>query len=531
MRKLIVIAALLSLLFFAYVLWPTGLWFSVVFGQAVLPAFPGAQGGGAASVGGSGRNGTGTPQMFYVTNLQDSGGGSLRACVQASGPRTCIFRISGLISSLSRLAVTNPYLTIAGQTAPGGGIVLGGVNQHGEQLDVQTHDVIVRYLTYDGNSPSPTGPDTGTVGFEMANGSSTSTYNNIFDHLSSRWVGNKILIFQNDPSCNTTVHDNTWQWMLVYEPNISHPVGPLLSGYCPGLMVNNDLHHMMYINSGHRLPLLLSSTNVRIVNQITYNWDYYAIGQDGSANDYIGNLWIPGNLNVGDSNPHPINATLGVGSLPNGSQCVTNCLPGIPSIYMTNNTCGPGSGVANGTDFACTAEEAGTDPEGFPESATPIRISWRRNSPLSAEQFPIRPDATGSLSGLMTVSTGIGNSAHLDAHGVLQPNRDSQDIRVINQFLALGPGGEFNGPNYNGPSFGPAIPNATPCVTSQNDGICDQWKTDQGLSLTDATLWKRLAPNGYTFLENFLNGGSSNVTPPPPQNRPLAPTGVVATPH
>src|SRR5262249_14320528 len=95
------------------------------------PAFQGtlgnAEGGGAAALGGSGRNGSGTPQVFLVTNLNDSGTGSLRACLSAAGPRFCIFRVAGRIIQQSRMNITNPYVYVAGQTTPGGGIVEGGI--------------------------------------------------------------------------------------------------------------------------------------------------------------------------------------------------------------------------------------------------------------------------------------------------------------------------------------------------------------------------------------------------------------------
>src|SRR4029077_12390287 len=85
-------------------------------------AFPEAQGGGAVSVGG--RGGT----VIAVTNLQDSGTGSLRACVQASGARTCIFKVAGLIPITSGdIQCGGDNITIAGQTAPGQ-IILGGPN-------------------------------------------------------------------------------------------------------------------------------------------------------------------------------------------------------------------------------------------------------------------------------------------------------------------------------------------------------------------------------------------------------------------
>jgi pectate lyase len=83
-----------------------------------IPAFPGAEGFGAQSVGGRGG------KVIFVTNLNDSGPGSLRAAVKEDGPRTVIFRVSGTIALKSALAVTKPYITIAGQTCPGDGICL-----------------------------------------------------------------------------------------------------------------------------------------------------------------------------------------------------------------------------------------------------------------------------------------------------------------------------------------------------------------------------------------------------------------------
>ena len=85
-------------------------------------AFPGAQGGGAASKGGRGG------VIMEVTNLNDSGTGSLRACAEASDPRTCVFRVGGTINLLRGITIRSPFITIAGQTAPGGGILLSGKN-------------------------------------------------------------------------------------------------------------------------------------------------------------------------------------------------------------------------------------------------------------------------------------------------------------------------------------------------------------------------------------------------------------------
>ena len=86
---------------------------------AGLPAFPGAEGGGAESIGG--RNG----RIIKVTNLNASGAGSFKAACEAEGPRIVVFRVAGIIDMAgASIYITSPYITIAGQTAPGGGILL-----------------------------------------------------------------------------------------------------------------------------------------------------------------------------------------------------------------------------------------------------------------------------------------------------------------------------------------------------------------------------------------------------------------------
>ena len=112
-----------------------------------LPSFPGAAGagggaaggGGPAAGGGRGTNGT----VYHVYNLADSGPGSLRDAVSTTN-RTVVFDVSGTINLLSPLVITNSYLTLAGQTAPGCGITVAG-----NLTTVQfAHDVIIRDLRF-----------------------------------------------------------------------------------------------------------------------------------------------------------------------------------------------------------------------------------------------------------------------------------------------------------------------------------------------------------------------------------------------
>lgn len=469
-----------------------------------LPAFPGAVGGGALSVGGRGGS------ILEVTNLSDSGAGSLRAAVQPSlcQPRVVIFRIAGLIAGKSRLAILCPFITIAGQTAPGP-VVLGGPGQSGEQLDIQTHDVIVRYLGCEGYKPGAVpGPNDGTVCFEEAlsggAGPNNDVYNVIIDHWSNSHYSNKSLLYANDANNITHIKNSTWMNGLMFEPDVGHPVGPLMSAITNPLAdVNNDWFNNLFINMGHRIPLIAPMENTRLVNNVVFNWDYFAVNHDGSHLDALGNNYIPGNLNANNSNPHPFNATLGTGG--GAGNCLSGCnLAGTPSDYLVGNLCSFGS------DYQCAAMEAGDDPEGFPETG-PYPASWHRATPLPTEPIPIiAQDATTVTANIANTA---GNSQHFDCNGIFQLSRTAEDARVIQQFLVRGPGGQFKGPGYAGSTTIAPIAPGTPCAEDPVTHLPTAYMQLKGIP-SGSNPWTPTA-TGYNYMEDYLNGTSAPPVPPP----------------
>jgi hypothetical protein len=462
-----------------------------------VPAFPGAQGGGAASVGGRGG------QVIEVTNLNDSGSGSLRNCLSASGPRTCVFRVAGIITPQSKLRVDNPFVTIACQTAPGE-VIIGGPKTAQDSLFITSHDVIVRYCTFSSDNVSVApGPDTGTMNVEIANG---DNYNIILDHITTRWASNKLwAALSNYVGPNRLI---TTQWSMFYEPHASHPVGPgaLTNAGCSATSASPcfsagehdiDFHHNLFANMNHRIP---ESTNFssRWTNNIVFNWGYYASAWLGAMHvDEIRNKYVAGNLN---SNAQHKEIHFTTDSPP---------LPGNPSVYLSGNI-GPNQPDPNGDQSVMANQITGEN--GNEMGALPS--SWMRSSPMANTTFPIVADSVTSLDGVLLPT--VGNSQHVDCSGNWVSHRDSADSRIVNQYKTRGSGGFWpNGVTDAGASSVPSpttnwtdqpVTGFSACTESLHDGIPDQWKSNQGLSTTDPNLYKTVAPNGYTYLENYMNG-------------------------
>jgi hypothetical protein len=226
-----------------------------------FPAFPGAEGYGAVTPGG--RFGS----VYVVTNLNDSGPGSFREACMSAGPRTVVFAVSGNIQLKTELVIEHPYITVAGQTAPGNGICISG-----ETVNFTTHDVIVRQLRARRGTNVNTRPD-------GAMGSDDSLGYVIFDHCSVSWgLDENMSIYryqQAEPSRNVTV-----QYSIISEAlNLNdHAFGATWGGtLC-------SYHHNLFACNTGRNPSISFPMVLDFRNNVLYNWDHRTIdGADGRA--------------------------------------------------------------------------------------------------------------------------------------------------------------------------------------------------------------------------------------------------------
>jgi hypothetical protein len=506
---------------------------------APCPAFPGATGPGALATGGRGG------VVYNITSLGDNTNPSchalgddtvtctLRDCLQASGARNCVWRVAGAITNNSRLAITNANITIYGQSTPGGPITLHSADKGNCPSNncgtfwVETGNVIARYITYDGNATGLTpGPDSGTVGYEIGNGNAQTV---ILDQMTARWWGNKVWVINSNDS--GTTKNITVSNTLSYEPNIGHPVVLLLDTSCSissgcnkAGSVNQVYHHNMAINWNHRWPMT-NVGSVKWINNIGYNWgrerspgdtsDFAGLLAAGTF-DLIGNKLVDGPANNTVDHPYLFMASAC------GPKALDGCpdnLPGPPSIYMLNNI----GRICQGNVINSCQKRTQTSPthtvnsvdqvnqtyqgwEGGEEQrgaaiVDPVPNGWFRSTPQTADAIPVRVDPAENLDNILPQT--VGNSRKVDCTGNFVNNRDSQDTRVISQYLAGGPGGPYLGGDYNGPTVSPAVASGTPCTETLHDGIPDAWRNryhiTRAYNATDPA-------TGYTTLEEYMDG-------------------------
>ena len=269
-----------------------------------IAVFPGAEGFGIYTT--AGRGGT----IYKVTNLQSSGSGSLRACITAKGPRTCIFEVSGYIQLANDIGIYEPYLTIAGQTAPSPGITIRGGG-----LVIFTHDILIQHVRVRiGDDPVTSNSDNrDALGLNAGFG---EVYNIVIDHCSFSWATDEIISMW-----FAGVHDITISNSIVSE-GLNHSIHP--EGYhSMGILVSDHAKNIAIIKNliAHNLdrnPLIEDDSSTLIVNNVMYNTSvplkYLGTKSDSPLfSTAVENVIIPG------SDTRSISDSIMVNSIPSDS--------------------------------------------------------------------------------------------------------------------------------------------------------------------------------------------------------------------
>lgn len=427
------------------------------------------------------RGGRGGPVMA-VTNLDDSGQGSLRAAVEAEGPRIVSFRVSGTITLESPLKISHPYITIAGQTAPGEGIA---VRKHAIQIDAD--EVIMRYIRVRLGDES--GDDSDAI-------SSRYHKNIILDHLSASWsVDEAVSLYHGE---NVTV-----QWSMIAESLYSsgHVKGHHGFG---GIWGSNysTYHHNLLAHHSSRNPRFASGcgyTDYR--NNVLFNWGYNsAYGgekhQQGNPKfshcvvNMVGNYYKPGPATVAGEVRHRIvNPGSRDGAEDFGQWFIAdNFMHGNPDVTADN-------------------WKGGVHPQ-RPDTDVPV---FKLDEPWPAMPIHEQSAEEAYLEVLRDV-------------GATLPKRDAVDRRIIDEtrrgeatYEGAGykrdqqiadpskPSGIIDAPEEVG--GWPELAAAPAPPDSDADGMPDDWEARYGLdpdAAADASADSD--GDGYTDVEEYLNG-------------------------
>ena len=446
-----------------------------------IAAFPGAEGFGSKTPGGRGG------RILEVTNLNDSGPGSFRQAVEVEdGPRIVIFKKGGRVKLKNTVVIRNPYLTIAGQTAPGDGFCVSN-----STLVVGTHDVIVRGLRVrPGDNPIGTKPDIRDGITISSSFTQQEVYNVVIDHCSISWaVDENLSIWQmpNGPS----VHDITIQWCLISEAlyDSLHPKGPHSMGMLVGYNKNISIHHNLIAHNNQRNPRVSGSSTTEIINNIVYNWrrtplHYHHNNQGRHFSSVLNNQFIPG----------PATDIISDGTKRYRKGIFLERLVDGSRAYLLGNI-GPG-------------RQSGSQPEW--DAATSKWVAYG-NVP-SKYRSSISPF---ELSGISIDSVNSNFDLVLENVGAIWPNRDSVDKRVINDVKnrtgAKGKQGIIDSQNDVG-----GWPNyrvGTPLSDNDKDGMPNFWEKQYGLNPNDpADALKDFDGDIYSNIEEYLNNSNPKVS-------------------
>ncbi|MBD8488592.1 polysaccharide lyase [Echinicola sp. CAU 1574] len=459
--------------------------------QAKIPAFPGAEGGGAFSFGGRGG------KVFVVTSLEDSGKGTFREACEAGGARYVVFNVAGIIDLKRPVNIKAPYITIAGQTAPGDGVCIAGAS-----VLIDTHDVVIRHMRFRRGQTDVRFRDDALGGNGIGN--------IIIDHVSSTWgLDENMSMYRHMyvdadgkeyklPTVNVTIQNSIFAEALdTYNHAFGSTIGGLNSTFMRNLWASNVARNAsvgMYGDFG-------------FVNNVIFNWWYRTIdgGDHRSYYNIINNYFKPGPMTPKDG---PVGYRI---IKPEGDRAVKDSII-LGRVHVKGN-------IMEGYDAINLDNwNGGVQVDGKPDMTKTYEPFIRVNQPFA-------------MASVTMMSAEEAYDFVLENVGATLPKRDPVDARIVNQvrtgkikyredgkihvgqeFLVggsrrLGEDSYKKGiisdisqvggyPRYEG----------KPYQDSDQDGMPNEWEISAGLDPNDPSdATKDLSGDGYDNIEKYIN--------------------------
>ncbi|CAC9973019.1 hypothetical protein FLAPXU55_00698 [Flavobacterium panici] len=463
------------------------------FVQADIPAFPGAEGGGAFTQGGRGG------KIFVVTSLEDSGKGTFREACEAVGARTIVFNVSGIIQLKKRISMRAPYVTIAGQTAPGDGICIAG-----ETLEIDTHDVIIRHMRFRRGATEVTRRDDALGGNPIGN--------IIVDHCSVSWgLDENISLYRHQfaanekskleklPACNITIQNTISSEGL---DTYNHAFGSTIGG------LNSTFMRNLWADNISRNASIGMYGDFNFVNNVIFNWWNRSLdgGDYRSMFNIINNYFKPG----------PITPT---------DQPIRYRILKPESGYMKPKTYGrayvSGNFIVGSPEVTADNWNGGVQLEDLPEAEVKSYLEY------------IKQPKAFTMPHITIMKAEEAYEFVLNNVGATIPKRDMVDERIIKQVrtgkievkdgLENAIGKDFIKRRLPADSYkkgiithpdqvgGYPVYKGKAYKDSDNDGIPDAWEKKNGLNPNDPSDANKDANgDGYTNIEKYFNGIDPN---------------------
>ncbi|MDR0988215.1 MAG: polysaccharide lyase [Prevotellaceae bacterium] len=471
--------------------------------QAQIPSFPGAEGGGMYSFGGRGG------KVITVTNLNDRGPGSFREACETGGARIVVFNVAGIIRLETPIIVRAPYITIAGQTAPGDGICIAG-----ESFWVNTHDVVVRHMRFRRGETKVTRRDDAFGGNPVGN--------IMIDHCSCTWGLDENISFYRHmydpgdgsralklPTVNVTIQNTISAKAL---DTYNHSFGSTLGGENCAFVRN------LWASNTGRNPSVGWNGVFNFANNVIYNWVHRSTdGGDYTAMfNMINNYYKPGPLTQKNQvgyrilKPESGRSKLSYkvfgrvyadGNIVEGNQKVSdNNWDGGIQVENQPNTDGYTELIRSKVPFAMpyfrvtsakdaynyVLENVGANIPCRDIVDERIVTEVQTGKAYYVEKLP-KDNPYGDVEGLAAKS-----QAEDGSFKYRRLPKDSYKQGIITDPRQMG-----GYPEYKG----------TPYVDSDNDGMPDAWEKANGLNPNDPTDANAdCTGDGYTNIEKYING-------------------------